>query len=72
MHVCEVGAVGNFSDCQPGGPEFNPWSRVESVRRPSLATLSVGRDVKPLLVSQRYIGGLKRTHTLVDDKSRVG
>ena len=61
--MCEVGTVGKISDYQPEGPGFNPrpgrglnFGRS----RPSFATPSVDRDVKPL------VGGLKKTHTLVD------
>ena len=46
--VCEVSAVGKISDCQPGGPEFNPRpGRELNFGRPSFATPSVDRDVKP-------------------------
>ena len=49
-HVCEVGTVGKISDCQPGGPGFNPgtgwWLNFG---RPSFTTLFVDRDVKPLV-----------------------
>ena len=68
--VCEVGTVDKISDYQLEGPWFNPRpGRGLNFGRPSFATPSVDRDVKPL-VSQRSIGGLKRTHTLVD-RSRL-
>ena len=48
--VCEVGTVGKISDYQPGGPGFNPRpGRRLNFGRPSFATLSVDRDVKPLV-----------------------
>ena len=48
--VCEVSAVGKISDCQPGGPGFNPRpGRGLNFGRPSFATPSVDRDVKPLV-----------------------
>ena len=48
--VCEVGTVGQISDYQPGGPGFNPRpGRGLNFGRPSFATLSVDRDVKPLV-----------------------
>ena len=48
--VCEVGAVGLISDCQPEGPGFKPRpGRGLNFRRPSFATPSVDRDVKPLV-----------------------
>ena len=48
--VCEVGTVGKISDCQPGGPGFNPWpGRGLNFGRPSFARPSVDRDVKPLV-----------------------
>ena len=48
--VCEVGTVGKISDCQPGGPGFNPRpGRGLNFRRPSFATPSVDRDVKPFV-----------------------
>ena len=47
--VCEVGTVGKISDCQPGGPGFNPRpGRGLNFGRLSFATPSVDRDVKPL------------------------
>ena len=47
--VCEVGTVGKISDCQPEGPGFNPRpGRGLNFGRPSFATPSVDRDVKPL------------------------
>ena len=50
LPLCEVGTVGKTSDCQPGDPEFNPWpGRGLNFGRPSFATLSVDRDVKPLI-----------------------
>ena len=62
---------GKISDSQPEGPGFNPrLGRGLDFGRPSFATPSVDRDVKPLIwiVSQRSIGGLKRAHTLVDKR----
>ena len=48
--VCEVGTVGKISDCQPEGPGFNPRpGRGLNFGRPSFATPSVDRDVKPLV-----------------------
>ena len=48
--VCKVGTVGKISDCQPEGPGFNPWpGRGLNFGRPSFATPSVDRDVKPLV-----------------------
>ena len=48
--VCEVGTVGKISDCQPEGPGFNPRpGRGLNFVRPSFATPSVDRDVKPLV-----------------------
>ena len=48
--VCEVSTVGKISDCQPEGPGFNPWpGRGLNFGRPSFATPSVDRDVKPLV-----------------------
>ena len=48
--VCEVGIVGKICDCQPGGPGFNLRpGRGLNFGRPSFATLSVDRDVKPLV-----------------------
>ena len=50
--VCEVSAVGKISNCQPGGPGFNPRpGRGLNFRCPSFATPSVDRDVKPLVYS---------------------
>ena len=43
-------AVGKISDCQPGGPGFKPRAgRGLNFGRPSFATPSVDRDVKPLV-----------------------
>ena len=48
--VCEVGTVSKISDCQPEGPGFKPRpGRGLNFRRPSFATPSVDRDVKPLV-----------------------
>ena len=50
--VCEVGTVGKISDCHPEGPGFNPRpGRGLNFGRPSFATPSVDRDVKPLVES---------------------
>ena len=50
MCVCEVGTVGKISDCQPEGPGFNPRpGRGLNFGRPSFATPSVDREVKPLV-----------------------
>ena len=69
--MCKVGTVSKISDCQPEGPGFNPrLGRGLNFGCPSFATLSVDRDVTVGLVSRHSIGGLKRTHTLVD-KSRL-
>ena len=46
--LCEVGAVGKISDCQPEAPGFNTRpGRGLNFGRPSFATPSVDRDVKP-------------------------
>ena len=46
----EVGTVGKISDCQTGGPGFNPRpGRGLTFRQPSFAALSMDRDVKPLV-----------------------
>ena len=57
--MCEVGTVGKISDCHPRGPEFNP--------RPGQGlnielfffryTVSVDRDVKPLVYSLDVLSG---------------
>ena len=48
--MCEVGTVGKISDYQPEGPRFNPRpGRGLNFGRPSFATPSVERDVKPLV-----------------------
>ena len=48
--VCEVGTVGKISDCQPEGPRFNPWpGQGLDFRQRSFTTLSMGRDIKPLV-----------------------
>ena len=48
--VCKVGTVSKISDCQPEGPGFNPPpGRALNFGRPSFATPSVDRDVKPLV-----------------------
>ena len=48
--MCEDGTVGKISDCQPEGPGSIP-GLVEGLNfgRPSFATPSVDRDVKPLV-----------------------
>ena len=62
--VCEVGTVVKIPDCQAEGPGFNSRpGRGLNFGRPSFATPS---HVKPLVQSRPSIGGLKRTHTLVD------
>ena len=44
------GTVGKISDCKPEGPRFNSRpGRGLNFGRPSFATLSVDRDVKPLV-----------------------
>ena len=69
--MCEVGTVGKISDCQPGGPGFNPRpGRELNFGRPSFATPSVDRDVKLLVYSFDVLSGDLGTHTLVD-KSRL-
>ena len=48
--VCEVGTVGKISDYQPEGPGFNPRpGRGLYFGRPSFATPSMERDLKPLV-----------------------
>ena len=48
--VCEVGTVSKISDFQPEGPRFKPRpGRGLNFGRPSFATPSVDRDVKPLV-----------------------
>ena len=48
--VWEVGTVGKISDCQQEEPGFNPRpGRGLNFGRPSFATPSVDRDVKPLV-----------------------
>ena len=48
--VCDVGTFGKISDYQPEGPGFNPRpGRELNFGRPSFATPSVDRDVKPLV-----------------------
>ena len=48
--VCEVGTVGKISDCQPEGSGFNPRPGGGlNFERPSFATPSVDRGVKPLV-----------------------
>ena len=48
--ACKVGTVGKISDCQPGGPGLKPRpGRGLNFGRPSFATPSVDRDVKPLV-----------------------
>ena len=48
--VCKVSAVGMTSDCQPEGPGFNLRpGRGLNFERPSFATPSIDRDVKPLV-----------------------
>ena len=48
--VCETGTVGKISDYQPEGPGFNLRpGRGLNFGRPSFATPSVDRDVKPLV-----------------------
>ena len=50
LYMCEVGTVGKISDYQPEVPGFNPRpGRGLNFGRPSFATPSVDRDVKPLL-----------------------
>ena len=50
LGVCEVGTVGKISVCQPEDPGFNPRpGRGLNFGRPSFATPSVDRDVKPLV-----------------------
>ena len=48
--MCEVSAAGRISDCQPGDPGFisRPGPGF-NFGRPPFATLSVDRDVKPLV-----------------------
>ena len=61
LEECEVSAIGWISDCQSGGPGFNPRpGRGLNFGRPSFATLPVDRDVNPLVqwISRRSTGGL--------------
>ena len=56
--MCEVSAVGKISHYQPGGPGFNPRpGRGLNFGRPSFATPSVDRDVKPLVYSLHVLSG---------------
>ena len=53
-----VGTVSKISDCQPEGPGFNPRPRRGlNFRRPSFATPSVDREVKPLVKSLDVLSG---------------
>ena len=48
--VREVGTVGKIFDCQPDGLGFSPRpGRGLNLGRPSFATSSVDRNVKPLV-----------------------
>ena len=48
--MCDVGTVVKISDCQPEGPGFSSRpGRGLNFGRPSFATPSVDRDVKPLV-----------------------
>ena len=71
MRVCEVSTVRKISDYQAEGPGLNS-ARLGVELWTTFFRHTVGgqgcQDVG--LVSQRSIGGLKRTHTLVD-KSRL-
>ena len=50
MKMCDISAAGKMSDCQPEGPGFNSRpGRGLNFGRPSFATPSVDRGVKPLL-----------------------
>ena len=50
--VCKVCTVGKIAECQPEGPGFNPWpGRGLNFGRPSFATPSVDKNVKPLILS---------------------
>ena len=50
ISVCEVGTVSKISDGQAEGSGFNtPPGRGLNFRRPSFATQSVDRDIKPLV-----------------------
>ena len=67
MDVCaRFAQLVKISDCQPEGSVFIPRpGRGLNFGRPSFSTPSVDRNVNVGLVSQRSIGGLKRTDTLV-------
>ena len=50
LKLCEVDTVGKISDCQLESPRFNPRpGQGLNFGRPSFATPSVDRDVKPLV-----------------------
>ena len=56
--MCEVGSVGKISDYQPEGPGLNPRpGRALNFGRPSFATQSVDKDVKPLVLSLNVLSG---------------
>ena len=67
------GTVGKISDCHPGGLGFNPWPGGGlNFRQPFFITSSVDRDIRLLVLSQCFVGGLRRTYALVDTyKSRL-
>ena len=48
--VCKVGTVSKSSGCQPESPGLSPGpGRGLNFERPSFATPSMDRDVKPLV-----------------------
>ena len=54
----KVGSVGKISDYQPEGSGFNPRpGRGLNFGRPSFATQSVDKDVKPLILSLNVLSG---------------
>ena len=54
----EVGTAGKISDYQPEGSGFNPRpGRRLNFGRPSFATPSVDRDVKPLVKPPKVLSG---------------
>ena len=72
--VCEVGTVSKISDCQLWGPGFNQARPGQGLNfgRPSFATPSVDRDVKPLVYSLDVLSGdLKEPAHLSGDKRRL-
>ena len=61
----EVSVVRKISDCQPGGPGFNPRpGRGLNFGRRSFTTPSVDRDVKQLVKSIDVLSGDLKESTL--------